>query len=521
MNRVATLRLLFALALALSAAGPAGAVPDARLTVSNVAVAPGTPLVGETVTVTATVRNSVGSPSPVEIERIELREGDAVLDRAERVGSLSPGDDLSVPLTAAFDGAGVRTLELRVVGVDADGDEVSVARPVPIAVEDAAPRLELAVPSPAVDAETPVRVTVSNPSETPVRNLVVRFDDPLGEPGIDRRAIPVLGPGATATVNLTAVPDAEGEQPVRVALDYATEAGTESTTAAERTVSVAPFVDDVGVEVRPEAPRATEGPTDAAGSLGGLLSGAGSAAGVTDGGQAEGDAPTTRYEVVVTNFGTVPVENVVVTPRAGDTALPRERIDGPLAPGERATATVDLADVREPTEVRFALAYDAGVRAGSAEAGFEYRPPVGEIRITDANVTARDDGTVAVTANAANVGRGEVTGLVAEVVPTEAVRPTYPQRDYFVGTVDGSDFAPFELTARVDDGAETIPVRLTYQVDGVDRQRVVDLPYEPPRERSGGGFSLGSAGAGAAASAGLTLGALALAAVLLARRERR
>jgi hypothetical protein len=69
-----------------------------------------------------------------------------------------------------------------------------------------------------------------------------------------------------------------------------------------------------------------------------------------------------------------------------------------------------------------------------------------------------------------------VTGVVLAVGDATGVSPAYPQRDYFVGTVEGSEFAPFELTARVDENATRIPVVVTYAVDGEVREETVPLP---------------------------------------------
>ncbi|WP_380677783.1 hypothetical protein [Salinigranum sp. GCM10025319] len=93
------------------------------------------------------------------------------------------------------------------------------------------------------------------------------------------------------------------------------------------------------------------------------------------------------------------------------------------------------------------------------------------------NLTADGD-VLRISGNAGNVGRGSVTGLVLAVGTTDGSEPAYPQRDYFVGTVEGSEFAPFELTARVDENASSVPVVVTYAVDGDTREETVSLPLE-------------------------------------------
>jgi hypothetical protein len=468
------------------------AVPDARLTVSDVTVSPETPVVGETVTVTTTVALSAGSPSAAKVERVELvtKDGDRIAN-AGGPGSLSPGDSLAVPLTVSFDDPGVRDLTLRVVGEDADGDTVIIRRPVPVAVETASPQVELTVSDAAVDSPTRVQVELSNPAATAVRNLAVTFAEPLGEATVERRVVPTLAAGATTTVNLTTVPEAAGNQRLAVDVAFTGDSGTEQVRTAERQVEVDPFVDDLGVSVSRVEPEADGGGGDVAGGLAGLLGGAaGGAAGgqLTQGGGEESE-PTTRVAVRVTNFGTVVADDMVVTPVVSDRTLPRVALDETLAPGETATVEVDLAGVRERTSVTMRLDYAAGVRDGQTTATYDWRPAVAEVTLTDLDVSRTEDGTVRITGNAANVGTGEATGLVVSVVESEGVRPTYPQRDYFAGTVDGSDFAPFDLTAAVD-GARTITVEISYRTDGVPVTREVAVPV--PAGEGGDGGALGS-----------------------------
>jgi len=114
-----------------------------------------------------------------------------------------------------------------------------------------------------------------------------------------------------------------------------------------------------------------------------------------------------------------------------------------------------------------------------------------------------------VTGNAANPGLGEVTGAIVAVGETEHVEPTYPAREYFVGTVPESEFVRFDLTADADHGnATTVPVTVTYLADGDPYERSVELEYDPQAddEDEASGVPL-SAVAAVAGSVTLLIGA--------------
>lgn len=83
------------------AVGTAGAVPDARITVTDTTVSPATPTTG-------------------------------------------------APVTATFDDPGAYSLAVVAVGDDADGDTVTARRPLSLVVEAGAPQVEFDAESPAV-----------------------------------------------------------------------------------------------------------------------------------------------------------------------------------------------------------------------------------------------------------------------------------------------------------------------------------------------------------------------------------
>jgi hypothetical protein len=500
-----------------------GAVPDARVTVSGLTVTPDAPVVDEPVTVGVTVRNSAGSASPVTVERVRLRTaGGETLASAADPGALSQGDTLTVDLVTAFGSAGRTDLEVVVRGEDAEGNTTRVVRPLTVVVEAAPPQLDAEVGSPVAGTEREILVTVSNPTTTVRRNLEVSLDAPNA---VDARAtIPALAAGATQAVNLSLRPPA-GASTATVSVAYTTSTGARDATTLRVPIEADPLREDVGVAVRPvrEQPAGQEG---VAGQLQGILGGGTADAGGTLQSDDEGEADADRVAVEVTNFGNAAVRDVVVEPRAGDRALPRQAI-GPLAPGESESVVVDLSGVPGGDVTAVASYRVAGVdRTGTATGRFAYDPPAGEVTLTDVDLAFREDGSLLVTGNAGNPGDGEVTGVVVAVGESEHVGPAYPRRTYFVGTVEASEFAPFELTADVDaENATGVPVEVTYRVDGAARTERVTLPYDrslAPDERGDEGIIARLPGSPLVAGvlAGLLVGALVVgAAVSLSRRR--
>ena len=510
MRRVLT--LLVALVVCLSLLAPVVAaqeVPDARLTVDDATVAPDRPTTDEPTAVTADLSLSAGSNSAVELETVSLRENGEELAAADDLGSLSPGDGLSVELVAEFETAGRYDLTLVARGTDEDGRPVEVERPVTVVVEDSPPGIS--VEADLVEGvDSPVTVTVANPAVDPVRNVeVVALRN--GSTA-DRAFVPVIAAGGTAAANLSVRPtDARTDVAVRVS--YTTATGDRQQTVRRERLEAEPLEDDVGVEVR----RVRDDGVDVqdAQGIGGLVGGAGGGLQQGSSDDEEQAAAPERVEVAVTNFGNAAVQEAVVEP-SGDGPLARQFV-GSLEPGETETVTLDLADV-PPGELEVGVSYRlAGQQRRSATA-YDHRPATADITLTGVDME-RDESRLNVSGNAGNTGDAAVTGVVVAVGNAEGVRPAYPQRDYFVGTVDGSEFAPFELTANVTENASTVPVEVTYRVNGQQRTERTELPIVADDSDDGGGAFGGLSPL--AVGAGIGLSALVGAAVLVPLSRRR
>jgi hypothetical protein len=379
-------------------------------------------------------------------------------------------------------------------------------------------------------AET-LTVEVTNLGNTVAEGVVVRpvlESESAADRALPHEPVGTLAPGESAavTVDLSDRPLGVG-QSLNVTLDYRAATGTDRVVAGT-TYPLATLRQDVGVAVSRE-PEQQQG-ANAGGQLGAVLGGAAAGGGGGGGGSLQSqegdDGPREAAQVEVTNFGNVPVSEVVVRPAVDGTELPRRSV-GALAPGESGTVAVDLSGVEVGADATLVATVGyryAGGRVGTATGTYEYAPAAGEVRLTDVDLAFEDDGTLRITGNTGNVGDGEVSAAVVAVGENEHVSPAYPRRTYFIGSISASEFAPFELTAEIDArNATGIPVTVTYRTGGEEVTRYVTLPYDAdlaPEERQRG-LRLGGLGlASTGALAGLLVAAVVfLPAAYLVRRR--
>jgi len=495
-------------ALGTAAVGPAAAA-DARVTLTDTTVTPATPTAGAPITAETTLRLSAGSDTSMTVDEVRVvdpgADGEAtVLGTATDLGRLSPGETLDVPVTFTVNESGSRDLQLVAVGTDTDGDRIEATRPLTVGVEPGAPQVEVETDRVVAGAESTVQATVSNPTTAPIRAIEVAVEGTES-----RRTIPTLAAGASETVNLTAVVES-GDGTVDLVTTYTTPNGVERESVTATPVTVESLRTDVGIRVQRPQDDDTQ---QAAGDLTGLLGGGGGSA-LQSQSSEEGGSSGSRVDVTVTNFGNTAVDEVVLTAEDSDGArlgsVGRFALTDTLAPGEESTVTVDLSRVQSTDGVRFVAGYETPEGRNETALQYGYRAQRGEAALTGLDVSVADGGRVTIDGNLANVGDGEVTSAVVTVRSGEGIQPAYPQRDYFVGTVDASSFAPFELTAQADTAnASRVPIQVSYTVDGEQVTRNQSVPLPPAQSGADGGpVSPGMAVAvllGLAAAAGATV----------------
>ena len=171
-----------------------------------------------------------------------------------------------------------------------------------------------------------------------------------------------------------------------------------------------------------------------------------------------------------------------------------------IEPGEAFVATFDARPATagiHPVEVTVSYVDPDGERrevVRTLDADLREPDAPGRVELLSVSASGPPD-AVEITGDAANVGSADVESVRVAVVDEDGVNPTAPQPDFFVGGVDESDFGSFTVNAAVDAERDSVPIEVTYLVDGVERTETTTVSYdaaahaveEPPEEVEGGG----------------------------------
>jgi hypothetical protein len=441
------LALLVVCSLLLSAGtvGGTAASPGSYLAIDDVVVSPNPPTPNEEFTVYASVHSLSNSSSNYDIERIELRSGPdrnfTLHDEASPTGIIRPGERERVALTATIDNPGTHSLRIHVYGTTDAGERVHLQYTTEVQVGAERPQLSIDADDPVASADSRLNVTVANGLPSDARNVRVSIEGSGLTVENPRRVRSLLGSGAEKTFDFTVRAKSPGTHRVMATLRYTDADGERRTVRQHATVEFVPLSKRVSLDAKPAAERSA-------------------------------------ISVTVTNFGNVPITNVVVRGDSPNATLADAPIDE-LAPGESKSVTLNIsqfeADGSIPVNVT--AVYEAGSVTGRASTSVETASNPGAIRLTGIEVE-RKDGKVHLSGSASNVGLSEANSVIVSVASTEGVQPAHPNKQYFVGTVPASDFVSFNVFATVDENASTIPLKVTYLVDGERRSYTVTVEYE-------------------------------------------
>jgi hypothetical protein len=437
-----------------------------QISLSNVSITPSQPAPGDLVEINARISNAAASSETAEVRtvRLESRSGFKRFGQVRNLGTLTPGGSVNAPLTTTFEEPGVKNLQLTVSVETADDELVKFNYPVTVVVSESGPKMSIDVAG-SVGNYREIAVNVSNGQPDAIRNLDLTVDGRNVRIDDHERLDAKLESGTKRTFTFSgSVPDGNTGSLTAV-LEYTNSVG--QTQELVRTVRL-------GEASRPAA---VDGPQLSLSVADGL--------------------PGTKQPVNVTVANGLDgdlsqVEVAIDSPDATFTAS--ERVTSRLAAGE-------TTDFRFPARVSESGSYpvtvtlnytDDGTRKQVTErfqAAFETPPNPGAVELTGVEAVARG-GTVEITATASNVGSDEVESVIVSTGEAENVG----RKKYFVGSVDASDFSSFTLTPSVQGNVSTVPVEVSYVVDGVRRNYTTELPVRqaptPDRSPQQGGLPI-------------------------------
>lgn len=178
------------------------------------------------------------------------------------------------------------------------------------------------------------------------------------------------------------------------------------------------------------------------------------------------DGGPNATDVALTNFGNTDLTDVEITATANGVTIDRNFLLD-IAPESSRTTTFPLEDPPAETVV-FNATYTAAGRSHAITRAIDLSEPEpieGEIRLTGTE-TRQVGSELTIEGEAANIGSTNAESVLVRLPDSESVRSVSPSGEYFVGAVDASEFATFELTGDIEQGVSSVPVEITYIVDG-------------------------------------------------------
>jgi hypothetical protein len=465
---IAVLLVASAAGAPLAAANTANSTQSAgpQISLSDVEVTPSQPAPGDLVEISAEISNAAASPEAAEVRtvRLESRSGFERFGQVRSLGTLTPGGSVTAPLTTTFEDPGVKKLQLTVSVETADDELVQFHYPVTVVVSESGPKMSIDVAG-SVGKYREIAVNVSNGQPEAIRSLDLTVDGRNVRIDDSERLDAKLEPGTKRTFTYSgSLPDGDAASLTAV-LEYTNSMG--QTQELERTVRL-----DTA-----SGTAAVDGPQLAL-SVADGLPGTTRPVNVTVANGLDGDLSQ--------------VEVAVESPVATFTAS--ERVASRLQAGE-------TTDFRFPARVAESGTYpvtvtlnytDDGTRkqvTDRFQAAFDAPPNPGDVVLTGVEAVARG-ATVEITATASNVGSDAVQSVIVSTGAAENVG----RKKYFVGSIDASDFSSFTLTPSIRGNVSTVPVEVSYVVDGVRRNYTTELPVTqaatPDRSPQQGGLPI-------------------------------
>ena len=209
--------------------------------------------------------------------------------------------------------------------------------------------------------------------------------------------------------------------------------------------------------------------------------------------QLDASVPANRYgvtDVAVQNVGNTNWTDVSLTASSEGTVVDRVVLDDIARATNRSIALDTRAVAGEPVTVTLTYtANDATHRTTESIDLGEREAVLGAVRLTSVERTYTATG-VRIEGDAANVGGTDVSSVLVRIGTTSEVTPAPPSADYFVGSIEASEFATFELTAEMTGNVSQVPVEITYIAE--NERRTHTQRIDIARTMTGGASASGS-----------------------------
>ena len=410
-----------------------------------------------------TVANSLGSP----IEDVELAvagEDVTVSNRREVLATVESGASRTIDFEYRPQSRGSHRVNATLSYTTAGGTSRTVTESVTIRAQRVRPQLDIAVNDSVVGVESTGSVTVANAIGTGIRNVELTVGGEDVTVRDDREVFTRIANGESVTSAFDFQPDAAGEHTLNATLSYTTGSGAVQSVSETLPVEAEQLRDRVSLDVS-----------------------------TVQGGSSQ------TVVVDVFNQGNAPATNLSVRGRSSNASVGRVLLDS-LAPGESRTVRLNATLSADRADLDTVATYDLGEERGETSVSTAVTQTPGTISLTGIQVVP-EGGRLRVSGSASNLGTTDAQSVLVSVVGSDRVTPVEPNPEFFVGPVPASDFASFDVYAATEGNVSTIPVEISYIVDGQRRTRTVEVDataasqalsaqQRAPEGNSGGGFPL-------------------------------
>ena len=434
--------LLLSVLLVVASLPIAASATSANASVTDVTVSPSAPGPDEAVTFTPVIQNLQSSQSALEIEAVAIR---AATDGGEyarvgALGTLSPGSSLEVSLTTTFEDPGRKNLRViaYVHPVGSPDETTQIEYPVSFSVRDRDPQVDIRTNDSVEGVATGGTIRIANGLESGLNNVEVNVTG-TGVELLDHRGVVAsLPPGETATVPFRYRAQSTGQQQLTTAVSYTIDGSNRRTLNQSTSVRTEPL------------------------GAGAILTT-----------KSIGSGPEQTVDVEILNPTGQSLQNVVVSASSPNATFD-DAIVSSVPAGESRQLRLNTSVTQSPATAQVTATYEIGGLDASTNSTTELGSTAGRLTLTGLDVTREDD-RWRISGSASNTGMSTTDSVIVSVRNTDGVDPAFPNKEYFVGTVPSSDFVSFDVYARTAENVSSVPLLVTYSIDGDRVEREFDV----------------------------------------------